>query len=139
MTLSSISAQCTNERQWNTILNIQKYSEDLNTTLNKIQMRTHYSPILEWPLAEVIATSDSLLAAFVAMLGKMAEHKPGESMIETVPIIHRVSPSYPRSPSSLVACHDVWSLNTSVSHVVVSFTILGIIFYIRIMVTWTSS
>ena len=121
------------------------------------------------PPAEIIATSDllyasllmSLLAAFVAMLGKqwlsrylrhtggsMAERCgdrqrkfdglekwPFRFFIESLPVMLQIA-------LLLLACglsRYVWSVNTSVARVVISFTALGLLFYIGIVAAGMSS
>ena len=103
----------------------------------------------------------SLLAAFVAMLGKQwlnrylrhaggstvercgdrqrkfdgVEKWPFRMFIESLPIILQIT-------LLLLACglsRYMWSVNTSVARVVISFTILGVLFYIGIVVVGTSS
>ena len=121
------------------------------------------------PPAEIVTTSDllyasllmSLLAAFVAMLGKQwlnqylrhtggsmvercgdrqrkfdgLEKWPFRLFIESLPIMLQIA-------LLLLACglsRYMWSINTSVARVVISFTTLGVIFYIGIVVAGTSS
>jgi len=126
-------------------------------------------PVWKAPPAEIITTSDllyasllmSLLAAFVAMLGKqwlsrylrhaggsMAERCgdrqrkfdglekwPFRFFIESLPVMLQIA-------LLLLACglsRYVWSVNTSVARVVISFTALGLIFYIGIVAAGASS
>jgi len=125
----------------------------------------------EWndPPTEIITTSDllyasllmSLLAAFVAMLGKqwlsrylrhtggsMAERCgdrqrkfdglekwPFRFFIESLPVMLQIA-------LLLLACglsRYVWSVNTSVARVVISFTALGLLFYVGIVAAGMSS
>jgi len=103
----------------------------------------------------------SLLAAFVAMLGKQwlnrylrhtggsmvercgdrqrkfdgLEKWPFRLFIESLPIMLQIA-------LLLLTCglsRHMWSVNTSVARVVISFTVLGILFYIGIVVAGTSS
>ena len=103
----------------------------------------------------------SLLAAFVAMLGKQwlnrylrhtggsmvercgdrqrkcngLEKWPFHVFIESLPIMLQIA-------LLLLACglsRYMWSINTSVARVVISFTVIGILFYVGIVVTGTSS
>jgi len=103
----------------------------------------------------------SLLAAFVAMLGKQwlnrylrhtggsmvercgdrqrkfegLEKWPFRLFIESLPIMLQIA-------LLLLACglsRYMWSVNTSVAHVIISFTILGVIFYLGIVAAGTSS
>jgi len=103
----------------------------------------------------------SLLAAFVAMLGKQwlnrylrhtggsmvercgdrqrkfdgLEKWPFRLFVETLPIMLQIA-------LLLLTCglsRYMWSVNTSVAGVVTSFTVLGIVFYIGIVVAGTSS
>ena len=103
----------------------------------------------------------SLLAAFVAMLGKQwlnrylrhtggstvercgdrqrksdgVEKWPFRMFIESLPIILQIS-------LLLLACglsRYMWSVNTSVARIVISFNILGVLFYIGIVAVGTSS
>ena len=103
----------------------------------------------------------SLLAAFVAMLGKQwlnryLKHTGGSMVercgdrqrkfdglekwsfyvfIESLPVILQIA-------LLLLACglsRYTWSINTSVASVVISFTVLGILFYVGIVVAGTSS
>jgi hypothetical protein len=103
----------------------------------------------------------SLLAAFVAMLGKQwlnrylrhaggsmvercgdrqrkidgLEKWPFRLFIESLPIMLQVA-------LLLLSCglsRYVWSVNTSVARVVISFTVLGVIFYVGIVIAGTSS
>jgi len=120
------------------------------------------------PPTEIITTSDLLyasilmllLAAFVTMLGKqwlnrylrhtggsMVEHCgdrqhkcdglekwPSRLFIESLPIMLQVT-------FLLLTCGlswYMWSVNTSVADIVISFTVLGIMFYIGIVVAGTS-
>ena len=118
---------------------------------------------------EIIATSDllyasllmSLLAAFVAMLGKQWLNRylrhAGGSMVERCGDRQRKFDGLERWPFRLfieslpimlqlalllLACglsQYMWSVNTSVARVVISFTVLGILFYIGIVVAGTWS
>ena len=118
---------------------------------------------------EVVTTSNllyasllmSLLAAFVAMLGKQwlnrylrrtggsivercgdrqrkcdgLEKWPFHFFIESLPVILQIALLF-------LACglsRYMWSINTSVARVVVSFTVLGILFYVGIVIAGTSS
>jgi hypothetical protein len=103
----------------------------------------------------------SLLAAFVAMLGKQwlnrylrhtggsivercgdrqrkfdgLEKWPFRLFIESLPIMLQIA-------LLLLACglsRSMWSVNTSVARVIISFTVFGIIFYIGIVAAGTSS
>jgi len=103
----------------------------------------------------------SLLAAFVAMLGKQwlnrylrhtggsmiercgdrqrkfdgLEKWPFRLFVESLPIMLQIA-------LLLLTCglsRYMWSVNTSVASVVISFTVLGILFYIGIVVAGTSS
>ena len=103
----------------------------------------------------------SLLAAFVAMLGKQwlnryLRHAGGSMVerwgdrqrkfdglgkwpfrffIESLPIMLQIA-------LFLLTCglsRYMWSVNTSVAHVIIFFTVLGILFYIGIVVAGTSS
>jgi len=103
----------------------------------------------------------SLLAAFVAMLGKQwlnrylrhtggsmiercgdrqrkfdgLEKWPFRLFVESLPIMLQIA-------LLLLTCglsRYMWSINTSVASVVISFTVLGILFYIGIVVAGTSS
>jgi len=103
----------------------------------------------------------SLLAAFVAMLGKQwlnrylrhaggsmvercgdrqrkfdgLEKWPFRLFIESLPIMLQIA-------LFLLTCglsRYMWSVNTPVAHVVISFTVLGILFYIGIVAAGTSS
>jgi hypothetical protein len=103
----------------------------------------------------------SLLAAFVAMLGKQwlnrylrhaggsmvercgdrqrkidgMEKWPFRLFIESLPIMLQIA-------LLLLSCglsRYVWSVNISVARVVISFTVLGVIFYIGIVIAGTSS
>jgi hypothetical protein len=126
-------------------------------------------PAWSGPPQEIITTSDllyasllmSLLAAFVAMLGKQwlnryLRHTGGSAIercgdrqrkfdglekwpfrwfIESLPIMLQIA-------LLLLACglsRYMWSVNTSVARVVISFTVLGFLFYIGIVVAGTSS
>ena len=121
------------------------------------------------PPQEIITTLDllyasllmSLLAAFVAMLGKQWLNRylrhaggsvvercgdrqrkfeglqkwPFRLFIESLPIMLQIA-------LLLLTCglsRHMWSVNTSVACVVISFAILGIVFYIGIVVAGTSS
>ena len=121
------------------------------------------------PRQEIITTLDllyasllmSLLAAFVAMLGKQwvkryLKHK-GRSMVERCGDRQRKSDGLERWPFRTIidglpiilqiallfpACgmsRYVWSVNTSVARIVISFTVLGVLFYVGIVVAGTSS
>jgi hypothetical protein len=121
------------------------------------------------PPAEIVTTSNllyaslliSLLAAFVAMLGKQwlnrylrhaggsivercgdrqrkfdgLEKWPFRLFIESLPIMLQIA-------LLLLACglsRSMWSVNTSVARVIISFTVFGILFYIGIVAAGTSS
>jgi hypothetical protein len=103
----------------------------------------------------------SLLAAFVAMLGKQWLNRylrhTGGSMIERCGDRQRKFDGLERWPFRfcmeslpimlqiallLLMCglsRYVWSINTSVGRVVLSFTVLGVLFYIAVVVAGTSS
>jgi hypothetical protein len=118
---------------------------------------------------EIVTTSNllyasllmSLLAAFVAMLGKQwlnrylrhtggsmvercgdrqrkidgLEKWPFRLFIESLPVMLQIA-------LLLLSCglsRYVWSVNVSVARVVISFTVLGVIFYIGIVIAGTSS
>ena len=126
-------------------------------------------PVWGGPPAEIITTSDllyasllmSLLAAFVAMLGKQwlnrylrhtggsmvercgdrqlkfngLEKWPFRIFIESLPVMLQVA-------LLLLACalsRYMWSINTSVASVIISFTVLGMVFYFGIVAAGTSS
>jgi len=126
-------------------------------------------PVWNGPPAEIITTSDllyasllmSLLAAFVAMLGKQwlsrylrhtggsmadrcgdrqrkfdgLEKWPFRFFIESLPVMLQIA-------LLLLACglsRYVWSVNASVARVVIAFTALGLLFYIGIVAAGTSS
>jgi len=121
------------------------------------------------PPTEVITTSDllyasllmSLLAAFVAMLGKQWLNRylrhTGGSMIERCGDRQRKFDGLEKWPFHLfieslsvmiqialllLTCGlswHMWSINTSVAHVVITFAILGTVFYVGIVVAGTSS
>ena len=103
----------------------------------------------------------SLLAAFIAMLGKQWLNRylrhtgglviercgdrrrkcnglkkwPFHLFIESLPIILQIA-------LLLLACglsRYMWSIDASVARIVISFTILGILFYVGIVVVGTSS
>jgi hypothetical protein len=103
----------------------------------------------------------SLLAAFVAMLGKQwlnrylrhtggsmvercgdrqrkfdgLETWPFRLFIESLPIMLQIA-------LLLLACglsRSMWSVNTAVAWVIISFTVLGILFYLGIVIAGTSS
>jgi hypothetical protein len=103
----------------------------------------------------------SLLAAFVAMLGKQwlnrylrhaggsmiercadrqrkidgLEKWPFQLFIESLPVMLQIA-------LLLLSCglsRYVWSVNISVARVVISFTVLGVIFYLGIVIAGTSS
>jgi hypothetical protein len=103
----------------------------------------------------------SLLAAFVAMLGKQwlnrylrhaggsmvercadrqrkidgLEKWPFRLFIESLPVMLQIA-------LLLLSCglsRYVWSVNTSIARVVISFTVLGVIFYLGIVIAGTSS
>jgi hypothetical protein len=103
----------------------------------------------------------SLLAAFVAMLGKQwlsrylrhaggsmvercgdrqrkidgLERWPFRLFIESLPVMLQIA-------LLLLSCglsRYVWSVNISVARVVISFTVLGVIFYLGIVIAGTSS
>ena len=121
------------------------------------------------PRREVVTTLDllyasllmSLLAAFVAMLGKQwvkryLRHIGGSivercgdrqrkydglerwqfrTIIDGLPILLQIALLF-------LACglsRYVWSVNTSVAHIVISFTVLGVLFDIGVVVAGTSS
>ena len=121
-------------------------------------------PAWDGPPAEIITTSDllyasllmSLLAAFVAMLGKQwlnryLRHKGG-SMVERCGDRQRKFDGLERWPFRLfieslpimlqialllLTCglsRYMWSVNASVASVVISFTALGVLFYIGVVV-----
>ncbi|KAF9783409.1 hypothetical protein BJ322DRAFT_1070651 [Thelephora terrestris] len=126
-------------------------------------------PAWSGPLQEIITTLDllyasllmSLLAAFVAMLGKQwlnrylrhaggsviercgdrqrkfdgLEKWPFRVFIESLPIILQIALFLLASGLS----RYVWSINTSVSAVIISLTVLGFLFYTVIVVIGTSS
>ena len=126
-------------------------------------------PAWTGPLAEIVTTSNllyvsllmSLLAAFVAMLGKQwlnrymrhtggsmvercgdrqrkfdgLEKWPFRFFIESLPIMLQIALLLLASGLS----RYMWSVNTSVARVVISFTVFGILFYIGIVVAGTSS
>jgi hypothetical protein len=126
-------------------------------------------PAWNGPPTEIITTSDllyasllmSLLAAFVAMLGKQWVNRylrhAGGSMVERCGDRQRKLDGLEKWPFYLfigslpvmlqlalllLACglsRYVWSVNTSVARVVISFTVLGIIFYVGIVIAGTSS
>jgi len=103
----------------------------------------------------------SLLAAFVAMLGKQWLNRylrhTGGSMVERCGDRQRKFDGLEKWPFRLfmeslpimlqialllLACglsRYMWSVNTSVARVVISFTVLGFLFYIGIVVVGTSS
>ena len=103
----------------------------------------------------------SLLAAFVAMLGKQWLNRylrhSGGSMIERCGDRQRKFDGLEKWPFHfcmeslpimlqiallLLTCglsRYVWSLNTSVGRVVISFTVFGVLFYIAVVVAGTSS
>jgi hypothetical protein len=103
----------------------------------------------------------SLLAAFVAMLGKQWLNRylrhTGGSMVERCADRQRKIDGLERWPFRLfieslpvmlqialllLSCglsRYVWSVNTSVARVVISFTVLGVIFYLGIVIAGTSS
>jgi hypothetical protein len=103
----------------------------------------------------------SLLAAFVAMLGKQwlnrylrhtggsvaercgdrqrkfdgMEKWPFRMFIESLPIMLQIA-------LLLLACglsRYMWSVNTSVARIIITFTVLGVLFYIGIVAAGTSS
>ncbi|KAF9783427.1 hypothetical protein BJ322DRAFT_1070770 [Thelephora terrestris] len=126
-------------------------------------------PVWSGPPQEIITTLDllyasllmSLLAAFVAMLGKQwlnrylrhaggsviercgdrqrkfdgLEKWPFRLFIESLPIMLQIALFLLASGLS----RYVWSINTSVSAVIISLTVLGFLFYIVIVVIGTSS
>ena len=126
-------------------------------------------PAWNGPPAEVIAASDllyasllmSLLAAFVAMLGKQWLNRflrhEGGSMVERCGDRQRKFDGLEKWPFRLfveslpmmlqvalllLACglsRYMWSVNPSVARIIVSFTVLGILFYFGIVVAGTSS
>jgi hypothetical protein len=103
----------------------------------------------------------SLLAAFVAMLGKQWLNRylrhTGGSMVERCGDRQRKIDGLEKWPFRLfieglpimlqialllLSCglsRYVWSVNTSVARVVISFTVLGVIFYLGIVIAGTSS
>jgi hypothetical protein len=103
----------------------------------------------------------SLLAAFVAMLGKQWLNRylrhTGKSMIERCGDRQRKFDGLEKWPFRfcmeslpimlqiallLLTCglsRYVWSVNVSVGRVVISFTVLGVLFYIAVVVAGTSS
>ena len=126
-------------------------------------------PAWSGPPTEIVATSNllcasllmSLVAAFIAMLGKqwlnrylrhtggsMAERCgdrqrkfdglekwPFRLFVESLPVMLQLA-------LLLLTCglsRYMWSVNTSVACVVISFTVLGILFYVGIVVAGTSS
>ena len=126
-------------------------------------------PAWNGPAGEIVATLDllyasllmSLLAAFVAMLGKQwlnrylrhaggsmvercgdrqrkcdgLETWPFRMFVESLPIMLQIA-------LLLLACglsRYIWSVNTSVARIVVSFTVFGVLFYIGIVVAGTWS
>jgi hypothetical protein len=126
-------------------------------------------PVWNGPPAEIVTTSNllyasllmSLLAAFVAMLGKQwlsrylrhaggsmiercgdrqrklngLEKWPFRLFIESLPIMLQIA-------LLLLSCglsRYVWSVNISVARVVISFTVLGVIFYVGIVIAGASS
>jgi hypothetical protein len=121
------------------------------------------------PPAEIVTTSDllyasllmSLLAAFVAMLGKQWLNRylrhTGGSMIERCGDRQRKFDGLEKWPFRmcmeslpimlqiallLLMCglsRYIWSVNTSVGRVVISFTALGVVFYIAVVIAGTSS
>ena len=103
----------------------------------------------------------SLLAAFVAMLGKQwlsryLRHRGG-SMVERCGDRQRKCDGLERWPFRLIIeslpvmlqialfllasglSQHMWSINSSVAQVIISFTVLGILFYIGVVVAGTSS
>ena len=126
-------------------------------------------PVWKGPPAEVITTLDllyasllmSLLAAFVAMLGKQWLSRylrhTGGSMVERCGDRQRKFDGLGKWPFRffidclpvmlqiallLLACglsRYIWSINTSVARVVISLTVLGLLFYIGIVAAGTSS
>ena len=121
------------------------------------------------PPAEIVITSNllyasllmSLLAAFVAMLGKQWLNRylrhTGGSMIERCGDRQRKFDGLEKWPFGmcmeslpimlqiallLLTCglsRYVWSVNTSVGRIVISFTVFGVLFYIGIVAAGTSS
>ena len=126
-------------------------------------------PVWKGPPAEIITTLDllyasllmSLLAAFIAMLGKqwlnrylrhtggsMAERCgdrqrkfdglekwPFRLFVDSLPLMLQIA-------LLLLACglsRYVWSINMSVARIVISLTVLGVLFYLGIVVAGTSS
>jgi hypothetical protein len=126
-------------------------------------------PAWNGPPTEIITTSNllyasllmSLLAAFVAMLGKQwlnrylrhaggsmiercgdrqrklngLEKWPFRLFIESLPIMLQIA-------LLLLSCglsRYVWSVNISVARVVISFTVLGVVFYVGIVIAGASS
>jgi hypothetical protein len=126
-------------------------------------------PVWNGPPAEIVTTSNllyasllmSLLAAFVAMLGKQWLNRylrhTGGSMIERCGDRQRKFDGLEKWPFRLcmeslpimlqvalllLACglsRYIWSVNTSVGRVVVSFTIIGVLFYLVIVIAGTLS
>ena len=126
-------------------------------------------PVWNSPPAEIITASDllyasllmSLLAAFVAMLGKQWVSRylrhAGGSMVERCGDRQRKFDGLEKWPFRffmeslpvmlqialfLLACglsRYVWSVNSSVARIVISFTALGLLFYIGIVAAGTSS
>jgi len=126
-------------------------------------------PAWNGPPTGIIATSDllyasllmSLLAAFVAMLGKQWLNRyrrhAGGSMVERCGDRQRKFDGLEKWKFRLfIECLPVmlqiallllaaglsrymWSVNTSVARIVISFTVLGTLFYIGIVVAGTSS
>jgi hypothetical protein len=131
--------------------------------------RPHRSPSVEWSPRRDRHTSNllyasllmSLLAAFVAMLGKQWLNRylrhTGGSMIERCGDRQRKFDGLEKWPFRfcmeslpimlqiallLLTCglsRYVWSVNVSVGRVVISFTVLGVLFYIAVVVAGTSS
>ena len=126
-------------------------------------------PMWSGPPTEIITTSDllyssllmSLLAAFVAMLGKQWLNRylrhTGGSMVERCGDRQRKFDGLEKWPFHLfieslsimlqialllLTCglaRYMWSINTSVARVIIFFTILGTVFYIGILIAGTSS
>ena len=126
-------------------------------------------PVWSGPPTGIVATSNllyaslvmSLLSAFVAMLGKQwlnrylrhaggsviercgdrqrkfdaLEKWPFRIFFESLPIMLQIA-------LLLLACglsRYMWSVNVSVARVIISFTVLGLLFYLMILVIGTSS
>jgi hypothetical protein len=126
-------------------------------------------PVWNGPPSEIVTTSNllyaslatSLLAAFVAMLAKRWVSRylrhSGGSRIERCGDRQRKFDGLQKWPFQLVIeslsimlqiailllmcglSRYVWSVNTSVARVVISFTVLGVLFYVGILAAGTSS